>query len=214
MHLSLLHIALLKCPHVQIAFFEIHQLCQSGFSKVYSNCCCSCSFEAGIMKIVQSSHKRYSNNILNFQESTTILNACTKKSGNLLNTPHIYIYIYIYIYIIVRVCVFVSIYICMYICISVRVCLYLNIYICMCVYLYYMHVYLYIYMCISVCECFECLCVYISVYVCVYIYINKYLHRYINIFIKKIFCICNNMYIYTSVCVCVCARMCVYIYLF
>ena len=28
----------------------------------------------------------YSNNILNFQESTTTLNAYTKKSGNLLNT--------------------------------------------------------------------------------------------------------------------------------
>ena len=27
----------------------------------------------------------YSNKILNFQESTTISNACTKKSGNLLN---------------------------------------------------------------------------------------------------------------------------------
>ena len=25
--------------------FEIHQLWQSGFSMVYSNCCCSCSFE-------------------------------------------------------------------------------------------------------------------------------------------------------------------------
>ena len=30
----------------------------------------------------------YSNKILNFQDSTAILNACTKKSGNLLNTPH------------------------------------------------------------------------------------------------------------------------------
>ena len=29
----------------------------------------------------------YSSNIVNFQESTTILNACTKKSGNLLNVP-------------------------------------------------------------------------------------------------------------------------------
>ena len=29
----------------------------------------------------------YSNNILNFQESTTISNACTKKSENLLNAP-------------------------------------------------------------------------------------------------------------------------------
>ena len=59
--------------------FEIHQLWQSGFSRVYSNCCCSCSFEAEIIKFGQSSHKMYSNNILNFQESTPILNACTKK---------------------------------------------------------------------------------------------------------------------------------------
>ena len=56
----------------------------------------------------------YSNNIVNFQESTSILDACTKKSGNLLNSYiyeekeirvlsiylSIYIYIYIYIYII------------------------------------------------------------------------------------------------------------------
>ena len=70
--------------------FEIHQLWQSGFSRVCSNCCCSCSFEAEFIRIGQSSHKMYSNNILNFQESTTILNACTKKSGNLLNAPHTY----------------------------------------------------------------------------------------------------------------------------
>ena len=42
--------------------FEIHQLWQSGFSKVYSNSCCSCSFESEIIKISQSSHKMYSNN--------------------------------------------------------------------------------------------------------------------------------------------------------
>ena len=59
--------------------FEIHHLWQSGFSRVYSNCCCSCWFEAEIIKIGQSSHKMYSNNIVNFQESTTILNAHTKK---------------------------------------------------------------------------------------------------------------------------------------
>ena len=59
--------------------FEIHQLWQSDFSKVYSDCCCSCSFEPEIIKIGQSSHKRYSNNILNFYVSTTILNSCTKK---------------------------------------------------------------------------------------------------------------------------------------
>ena len=75
--------------------FEIHQLCQSGFSRLYSSCCCSCSFKLEIIKISQSSHKTYSNKILNFQESTTILNACTykKKSGNLLNVPYIYIII-------------------------------------------------------------------------------------------------------------------------
>ena len=51
---------------------------------MYSNSCCSCSFGTEIIKIGQSSHKMYSNNILNFQESMTILNVCTKKSGNLL----------------------------------------------------------------------------------------------------------------------------------
>ena len=67
--------------------FEIYQLWQSGFCRVYSNCCCSGSFEPEIIKIGQSSQKMYSNNILNFQDSTTILNACTKKSENLLKTP-------------------------------------------------------------------------------------------------------------------------------
>ena len=54
---------------------EIHQLWQSGFSRVYSNCCCSCSFEPEIMKIGKSSHKMYSNNILNFQESHSHIHA-------------------------------------------------------------------------------------------------------------------------------------------
>ena len=59
--------------------FKIHQLWQSVFSRVCSNCCCSCLFEPEIIKIGQSSHKVYSDNILNFQESTPILNASTKK---------------------------------------------------------------------------------------------------------------------------------------
>ena len=58
--------------------FEIHLLWQSSFSRVYSNFCCSCSFESEIIKIGQSSHKMDSNNIVNFQESTTILNAVQK----------------------------------------------------------------------------------------------------------------------------------------
>ena len=69
-----------RSSKVSDCIFENHQLWQSGFSRVYSNCCCSCSFEHGVRKIGQSSHKIYSNNIVNFQESITILNACTKKS--------------------------------------------------------------------------------------------------------------------------------------
>ena len=71
--------------------FEIHRLWQSVFSRVYSNCHCSCSFEPEIMKIRQSSHKMYSNNIVNFQESTTILNASTKKSLETYWRHHEYI---------------------------------------------------------------------------------------------------------------------------
>ena len=67
--------------------FEIHQLLKSGFSRVYSNSCCSCSFEPEIIKIGQSSHKMYSNNLLNFQEFTTILNAYTKKVWKLIECP-------------------------------------------------------------------------------------------------------------------------------
>ena len=46
--------------------FEIHQLWQSGFSRVYSNSCCSSSFECEIIKIGQSSHKMSRSNIVNF----------------------------------------------------------------------------------------------------------------------------------------------------
>ena len=60
--------------------FEIPLLWQSGFSRVYSHCCCSGSFESEIIKIGQSSHKIYSNTILNFEESAI-------KSGNLLKAP-------------------------------------------------------------------------------------------------------------------------------
>ena len=83
----LLHIVL---PHVQIVFLKFTSCGQSGFSRVYSKCCCSCSFEPEIIKIDQSSYKMYSNNILTFQESMTILNTCTKKSGNLLKVPCMY----------------------------------------------------------------------------------------------------------------------------
>ena len=66
------------------SIFEIHQLWQSGFSRVYSNCCCSCAFECEVIKVGQSSHTMYSKNIVNFQESTTISNAHTKKVWKLI----------------------------------------------------------------------------------------------------------------------------------
>ena len=80
-----------KVSSLPDCIFEIHQLWQSGFSRVYSNCCCNCSFEAEIIKIGQSSHKMYSNNIMNFQESTTILNACTKKCLETYWMHHVYL---------------------------------------------------------------------------------------------------------------------------
>ena len=55
--------------------FEIHQLWQSGFSRVYSNSYCNCSFKSKIIKISQSSLNMYSNNILNFRVTKTIVNA-------------------------------------------------------------------------------------------------------------------------------------------
>ena len=75
-----MHILLLMCPHVQIAFLKFTS-CDNRPLVGYI------PISTVAVKISQSSHKIYSNNILNFQESTTILNACTKKSGNLLNAP-------------------------------------------------------------------------------------------------------------------------------
>ena len=57
---------------------EIHQLWQSGFSRLYSNCCFSCSFEPEIIKIVQK--------IVQKRLETYLM-------------PYVYICIYIYIYI-------------------------------------------------------------------------------------------------------------------
>ena len=65
-------------PSLKHNFITYHSS-KVQFSRVYSNCCCSYSFEPEIIKIGQSSHKMYRNNIVNFQESMTILNACTKK---------------------------------------------------------------------------------------------------------------------------------------
>ena len=89
----LFHIILVKCPLVQIVFLKFTS-CDNQALVGYSNCCCSCSYEPEIIKIGQSSHKIYSNNTLNFQESPTIWMPVQKMSGNLLHALRIYIYIY------------------------------------------------------------------------------------------------------------------------
>ena len=73
-----------RSSKVSDCIFEIHQLWQSGSSRVYSNSYSSCPFKPEIIKIGQSSRKMYSNNIVNFWESTTILNAFTKKVWKLI----------------------------------------------------------------------------------------------------------------------------------
>ena len=76
-----------RSSKVSYCIFEIHRLWQSGFSRVYSNCCCYCSFEPEIIKIDLSPLKMYINNIVNFQESTTILNAHAKNVWKLIVCP-------------------------------------------------------------------------------------------------------------------------------
>ena len=97
--LSLKHNFIAYCSSkVSDCIFGIQQLWQTSFSRVYSNSCCSCSFEPEIIKLGQSSHNMYSNNILNFQVSTTILKSHTKKVWKFIAcTAYIYIYIYMYV---------------------------------------------------------------------------------------------------------------------
>ena len=45
--------------------FEIPLLWPSGFSRVYSNAYCTCSFEPEIINVGQLSYKMYNNNLLN-----------------------------------------------------------------------------------------------------------------------------------------------------
>ena len=73
-----------RSSKVSDCIFEFYQQWQSGFSRVYSNRCCSCSFVAEIRNIGLWTHKMYSNKILKFQDSTRILNAHTKKVWKLI----------------------------------------------------------------------------------------------------------------------------------
>ena len=72
------------CSKMSDCIFEIPQLWQSGFSRVYSNSCCSCSIEREIIKVRPSSYEMYRNSILIFQVSPSILNAHPKKVWKLI----------------------------------------------------------------------------------------------------------------------------------
>ena len=109
----------------------------------------------------------YSNNILNFQESTTILNACTKKSVNLSYAPRMCMSGCIYMFLRMYVCMYVCLHIYIYLCLCVSVC------VCTCV-------------CVRVCVClcmyvYSSICIYIYLHMCVYLYIFVYIYIYIYI---------------------------------
>ena len=67
---------------VSDSIFEIHQLWQSGFSRVYSNSYSSCSFEPEIIKIGQSITYWIFKSLWQFYMPVQ------KRSGKLLNVPH------------------------------------------------------------------------------------------------------------------------------
>ena len=67
--------------HVQIAFLKFTSCNNQALVGCIPIPTVAVHLTAEIIKIGQSSHKIYSNNILNFQESTTILNAYTKKKS-------------------------------------------------------------------------------------------------------------------------------------
>ena len=76
-----------RSSKVSDCIFEIQHLWQSDLVGCIPIATVAVHFEPEI--IIQSSHKMYSNNILNFQESTTILNAPRKKVWKLIvSTPY------------------------------------------------------------------------------------------------------------------------------
>ena len=70
--------------------FEIYHQWQSGFSRVYSNCCCSCLFEDEIIRCIVITYWI-------FKSLRQFLMPQPKNLETYLMS-HLYIYIYIYIY--------------------------------------------------------------------------------------------------------------------
>ena len=74
-----MHIVLLKCPDIQIAFLKFTSRDNQTLVGCIPIAAVAVRLKPEIIKNGQSSHMMYSNNIVNFQESTTTLNAYTKK---------------------------------------------------------------------------------------------------------------------------------------
>ena len=79
-------------PYASVAFFP--SLKDNFIAYRYSKVSSRPDYIFEIHQLWQSVFKMYSNNILNFQESTTILNACTKKSLESYGMHHVHTYIH------------------------------------------------------------------------------------------------------------------------
>ena len=67
--------------------FENHQLWQSDFSRGYSNCCCSCSFELESIEFGQSSHKSIKITYWIVKSLRQFKRPVQKESGHLVKAP-------------------------------------------------------------------------------------------------------------------------------
>ena len=85
-NIILLHIVLLKCRHVPIGFLKFTSCDNQTLAGCFPISAVAVNLIL-IIKIGQSSHKMYSNNILNFGVTKTILNAGTKNVWNKFNAP-------------------------------------------------------------------------------------------------------------------------------
>ena len=75
------------CPHVQIAFLKFTSCDNQALVGCIPIAAVAVHLKLEIIKIGESSHKMYSNNIVNFQKYSTILNVVYKKVWKLLNAP-------------------------------------------------------------------------------------------------------------------------------
>ena len=84
-----MHIVLLKCPHVQISFLKFTSCDNQVLVGCIPIAAVAVHLNLKSWKLVSRLMRSIAITV-NFQVSRTILNACSKKSGKLLNAPRIY----------------------------------------------------------------------------------------------------------------------------